>query len=76
MTTFYFHDYAGATYNRQHFDMFCEEWGYKVTRRGYGDGCQQSTRDVVTCYVADEETANNCCIHFPHNVTMGYPVQA
>lgn len=25
MTTFYFHEYAGATYNRANFDDFCKE---------------------------------------------------
>ena len=73
MVNFYFHDYAGATYTRQYFDMFCEEWGYAV--HAQGSFYEPATRDNVTRYVADEKTAAHCYCHFPHNVTMGCPVQ-
>ena len=73
MTTFYFHEYAGATYNRQHFDMFCEEYGYNV--KACDVVYQPATRDYITRYIADDKSASHCYTHFPHNVTMGYPVQ-
>lgn len=73
MTTFYFHEYAGATYNRANFDDFCKDWNYEVKARH--SVYDPTTRDYITCYVADEKTASHCYTHFPHNVTMGYPVQ-
>ena len=73
MVNFYFHDYAGATYSRQNFDAFCEEWGYKVEPQT--SFYEPATRDNVTRYVADEKTAVHCYSHFPHNITLGSPVQ-
>jgi len=74
MVSFYFHEYTGATYNRADFDAFCEEWGYKA---------EEDSREFderagggYTCFISDEQTALILHCHFPHNVTMGYPVQA
>lgn len=55
MTSIYFHEYAGATYNRQHFDAFCDEWGYKVTESH--SKIDAITGDHVTIFVTDKETA-------------------
>jgi len=73
MTSIYFHDYAGSTYNRQHFDMFCEEWGYKVTESH--SEIDAITGDRVTVFVTDKDTAIHLHCHFPHNAMMGYPIE-